>query len=192
MKKEKIATVNKDIDKVDDVKNQPIIYNNGKKTIEVKVKSFLSISDRIKAVEQAVQLCFIETNGKIKYFPEVKEYVKRLVIVGNYSNFKVTGDVEKDWEILFTTPLYSDVVERVGEDAELLLSAIDERIANEVQYLNTHKDFNILVEKIKGKLDELVKDFNKEDIMKITKVLRKIPGNISTNDLVDAILSRQK
>lgn len=192
MKKEKIATVNKDIDKVDDVKNQPIIYNNGKKTIEVKVKSFLSISDRIKAVEQAVQLCFIETNGKIKYFPEVKEYVKRLVIVGNYSNFKVTGDVEKDWEILFTTPLYSDVVERVGEDAELLLSAIDERIANEVQYLNTHKDFNILVEKIKGKLDELVKDFNKEDIMEITKVLRKIPGNISTNDLVDAILSRQK
>lgn len=192
MKKEKIATINKGIDKVDDVKNQPIIYNNGKKTIEVKVKSFLPISDRIKAVEQAVQLCFIETNGKIKYFPEVKEYVKRLVIVGNYSNFKVTGDVEKDWEILFTTPLYSDVVERVGEDAELLLSAIDERIANEVQYLNTHKDFNILVEKIKGKLDELVKDFNKEDIMEITKVLRKIPGNISTNDLVDAILSRQK
>lgn len=192
MRKEKIATVNKDIYKVDDVKNHPIIYNNGKKTIEVKVKSFLSISDRIKAVEQAVQLCFIETNGKVKYFPEVKEYVKRLVIVGNYSNFKVTGDVEKDWEILFTTPLYSDVVERVGEDAELLLSAIDERIANEVQYLNTHKDFNILVEKIKGKLDELVKDFNKEDVMEITKVLRKIPGNISTNDLVDAILSRQK
>lgn len=192
MRKEKIATVNKDIYKVDDVKNHPIIYNNGKKTIEVKVKSFLSISDRIKAVEQAVQLCFIETNGKVKYFPEVKEYVKRLVIVGNYSNFKVTGDVEKDWEILFTTPLYSDVVERVGEDAELLLSAIDERIANEVQYLNTHKDFNILVEKINGKLDELVKDFNREDVMEITKVLRKIPGNISTNDLVDAILSRQK
>lgn len=107
-------------------------FNNDAKTVqwcgvEIEYKEVLSMVEMKAFVDGVVEACF---DGEGDYIPEFKDWLIRTNTVQLYTNVRMPQNIEKQYDILYQTDLYEQIVGMVyHKQYEDIMKAIDDKLA---------------------------------------------------------------
>lgn len=163
-------------------------YGEGESKLTITVTSLLSLQRRVEMVRQIVDTVFLDEDTIYAYAPEYEKFAKRYAVIQFFTDFELPKDLDTLWLVLNYTSLYDDVVSIIGKDVEDILSEADKRIEAKKHYLENKTDFNRLIEKFTNNVGDIGTQLTPENFQELMGLLKKLPSNLSTNDIVDTIL----
>lgn len=113
----------------------------------IEIKYTLSMDEMIKFVHTVAYGCFVVAGkpeddkkklqefepheGDIVCMPEVKDFLARRQILTQYANFRMPKDLDKQYELIFNTPVFHRVIQCINmEQMNDMLRCIDITINN--------------------------------------------------------------
>lgn len=163
-------------------------YGEGASKLTITVTSLLSLQRRVEMVRQIVDTVFLDGNDIYAYAPEYEKFAKRYAVIQYFTDFELPKDLDTLWLVLNYTSLYDDVVSIIGKDVEDILSEADKRIETKRHYLENKTDLNRLMEKFTNSVGDIGTQVTPENFQEVLGLLKKLPSNLSSDQIVDAIL----
>lgn len=148
---------------------------NEKLKKDLEIKSYLSIKDKKKLIDQIIDDTIIYDNGLFKFNP-VDQYISYVMrCIAAYTNLELSDDLEDDYDVLCQAGLLQKILRTFESEYQEVLSLLqmqcdyilmDNSITAKLN--STLDSINSLVVKAAG----FIENIEPEDIQKITELIR--------------------
>lgn len=167
---------------------------NGLDGVTMTVKYALSLMEMLQLVEDVVSTCF---PGEGEFRPEMRDFAFRTGVLTSYANFNMPKDISKQYDLLYNTDAYDQVVEHINQAQYVdIIAAIGERIDHERSKIESQSGLRALeildkVEELSNQLDGV---FNGIDSAAWADILGKIKtiSDMDERELAHAVIAERK
>ena len=135
---------------LEDEKKVVLGCGTGENTIEISVKTRLSLPERASMVQDILEMVFItSTDGMVVYHPEFKKFAFEYEIVNYFTDISLSVNGDKAWDFLERTQIASRVAGAIRDNY------IGEIIAEANEMIEYRKEELLK----KSKLDQVLDNF---------------------------------
>lgn len=146
----------------------------GENAIEIAVKSFLTIQERVNIVREISDMVFTENfDGVEEYTPALKKFARDYAVVKYFTNISLPSKAESVREFLEVTKIADTISDTwVGGDymREIFL-AVDAEIENRREILAKRSKFDSLIEAVLGIVKAFDGKIGNMDISQMAEML---------------------
>lgn len=162
--------------------------------VSMTVKRTLSLMEMMQLVQDVVSTC---VPGDGEFRPEMRDFALRAGVLSSYANFNMPKDLNKQYELLYGTDAFDQVVANVNQaQFSHIIFAINERISHERSKMESQSGIRALeilnkVEELSGLLESV---FNGIDSAAWTDVLGRIKtiSDMDERELAHAIVAERQ
>lgn len=185
------------INKLEGVMKENIVTvpMRGNEEVNISIRRTLPLKDMMQFVEDVVSSCVDAENSS--FTPEAKEFAIRSGILSVYANFTMPSNVEKQYELVYSTDVLDQVLEHInmGQLSEIR-AAIDARVDHEVKMIETvlAAKTNEMIARIEMMVEQFESAFGGIDGTDFNGVVKKLSemGTMTEESLAKAVLSTQR
>lgn len=146
----------------------------------IEIRKTLPIAEFWNAVDEVVEMCFPTINVgteeqpkyEVTYMPENYDFALRRIVVSQYANMRLPKDYGSQYDLLYTTPVYSMVYPQINS------AQLEDLIEGSRQKIEFRKQSMLSISKtLREMIDNIVKatnglmDINQEDIKKALSMM---------------------
>jgi tRNA A37 methylthiotransferase MiaB len=156
-----------------DVQHVVLTIGTGENQMEIQVKTYLPLIDRVSMTQDIVDAVFVEAaDGNVDYYPSLTRFAIEYAIVNRFTNISLPSNSKSAWEFLDTTKIVDRIFELPvgGYIAEIVLEAKDL-----IQFRKTQLSK-------RSKLDDLI-----DSIGDVMKTINAKTQNAGFSDIVGAL-----
>ena len=147
---------------------------------DVIVKRTLSLSEMWDAVNEIVEMCMPTLNigtddapqMETVFMPENRDFAVRRIVISKYANFKLPQDFAKQYDLLYNTTAYRDVMNHVDQSQliEIVNSADRKLEQKKEEKLSIAKTINDVIGQFADTANQL-KDIDPDAIQQVINLL---------------------
>lgn len=180
------------IGKSDELGAKVFVYGDGDSKLEFEVYGAIPLEKKISMTSYILAIAFSGSRNSLDgYSPLIVEFAKGCGVLEYYTNLEVPSKFEDVYFLLKHTPVYSDILEFIKNDADDVLRSIDDIVAARRDYYTHRSDAAGGFEKLLSIADTFKDKLSGVDIEKLLNGLRSLSG-ATTKDIVDSILAEEK
>lgn len=146
----------------------------------IEIRKTLPIAEFWSAVDEVVEMCFPTINVgteeqpkyEVTYMPENYDFALRRIVVSQYANMRLPKDYGSQYDLLYTTPVYSMIYPQINS------AQLEDLIEGSRQKIEFRKQSMLSISKtLREMIDNIVKatnglmDINQEDIKKALSMM---------------------
>lgn len=187
------VTAVKDFLKRDKAKEVVKTIYCGNKTLDVKIKTFVSFAEicsiALDACDRAEEAKISSNDGSPLSEVCIDNFMYWYTVIANFTNIKIDGlDVNTVWELI----KYSDIVDTIDENVDSnVLSDLSLVVHNTLQRRREDDTWKDIGKKLSNLLDKVGESVDETLVPEINEVIQKIGrvANLHDEKLVEAVLS---
>lgn len=180
------------ISKSDELGAKVFVYGDGDSKLEFEVYGAISLEKKIAMTSYILAIAFSGFRNSLDgYSPLIIEFAKGCGVLEYYTNLEVPAKFEDVYFLLKHTPVYSDILEFIKDDADDVLNSIDDIAAARRDYYVHRSDAAGGFEKLLSIADTFKDKLSGADIEKLLNGLRSLSG-ASTKEILDSIVGEKE
>lgn len=149
-----------------------VVIGGGENSIEIPVKTRLSLADRSGMVRDIASMVFVsDENGNEKYAPYLERFAREYSVMNYFTDIELPKSTDKIWEFLDTTRIADKIL-------EIRHRYIIEIFAEAEAMIEYKKDATLR----KSKLDELL-----SGVIDLVKIIREKTDGIDETQIVEYV-----
>ena len=185
------------INKLESVLKENIITvpMRGNEEVTITIRRTLPLKDMMQFVQNVVSSCI--DKEKSEYVPEIKNFAIRSEVLTNYANFNMPSNVEKQYELVYCTDVYNQVIEHIDtRQLAEIEDAIDSHIDHEIKMIQSvvatkTNELLLRVEEMIEQFSNIFGGINSDDFNGVVKKLSEMDG-ITEESIAKAVLGVQR
>lgn len=175
--------------------NTIVVPMRGNEEVNITVRHILPLKEMMQFVENVVSSCVDTENAS--YTPEIKEFAIRSEIMTTYANFNLPSNVEKQYELLYCTDVFCQVMEHINQKQLYEIEeAINARIDHEVKMIETvlAAKTNEMMLRIENMVEQFESAFGGVNSKEFNEVVKKLSemDNMTEESIAKAVLGIQQ
>lgn len=175
--------------------NIVVVPMRGNEDVNIIIRRTLPLKDMMQFVENVVSSCVDAETAS--YTPEIKEFAIRSEILTTYANFNLPSNVEKQYELLYSTDVLCQVMEHINnKQLHEIEVAIDARIDHEVKMIETvlaakTNEMMLRIEAMVEQFEAAFGGINSDDFNGVVKKLSEM-DSMTEESIAKAVLDVQR
>ena len=127
-----------------------ITYGDEKEKVEVSVKTFLSLNERIAMIDDVIDMVFLTgDDGKCVYYPSIKKFAVTYAFVNYFTNISLPTDSNAAWYFFEKTSIADKIIDSLGDKYfSEILAQINEAIEYKRQTLIKASKLDTIIDSI--------------------------------------------